>query len=312
MRVGLMFPPDGDPAEVPALARRAEKQGFDFFCCGEHVFFHGPVTNAFVALAAAAGATERIRLLSALTVLPMYPAALAAKLVATLDRVSQGRFELGIGVGGEYPPEFEAVGVPVGERGRRTDEALDVLEHLFTGEPVSFHGAFTMIENLALQPAPIRRGGPPVWVGGRRESAVRRAARYGDVWFPYLVTPKRLATTLTAVRELAGAHGRADDAVRGGIFCWTTVDTDGDWARRTAIETISATYDQDFTDLADSHLLCGNVEQVLQRIGEYAEAGAQDLVFAPACRTADRIRVIDTFVSEVLPVVGATDERGVQ
>lgn len=310
MRVGLMFPPDGDPAEVPELARRAEEQDFDFFCCGEHVFFHGPVTNAFVALAAAAGATERIRLLSALTVLPVYPAALAAKLIATLDRVSRGRFELGVGVGGEYPPEFTAVGVPVGERGRRTDEALELFGRLFGGEPVSFRGTFTTIENLALRPPPVQRGGPPVWVGGRREPAMRRAARYGDVWLPYLVTPRRLTESLTTVRERAVVHGRAEDAVRGAVFCWTTVDEDGDWARRTAIETISTTYAQDFTGLADSHLVCGNVEQVVHRISEYAEAGAQDVVFAPACAAADRNRVIDTFVSEVLPVVHAIEERG--
>jgi probable F420-dependent oxidoreductase len=310
MRVGLMFPPDGDPAEVPALARQAEEQGFDYFCCGEHVFFHGPVTNAFVALSAAAGATERIRLLSALTVLPVYPAALAAKLVATLDRVSQGRFELGVGVGGEYPPEFEAVGIPVAERGRRADEALELFGRLFTGESVTFQGRFTTIDNLALRPLPIQHGGPPVWVGGRSESAMRRAARFGDVWMPYLVTPRRLAKSLTTVRERAAAHGRAAEAIRGAVFCWTTVDKDGDWARRTAIETISTTYAQDFTELADSHLVCGNVEQVVHRMGEYGEAGARDVVFAPACAATDRNRVIDTFVGEVLPVLRATDERG--
>lgn len=309
MRVGLMFPPDADPALIPALARRAEEQGFDFFCCGEHVFFHGPITNAFVGLAAAAGATERIRLLSALTILPAYPAALAAKLIATLDRVSRGRFELGVGVGGEHPPEFEAVGVPVAERGRRTDEALEVLGRLFTGEPVTFRGRFTTIEAQTLQPAPVQRPGPPLWVGGRRRPAMRRAARHADVWLPYLVTPERLSQSLTEVRELAAQHGRAPDAVRGGVFCWSAVDADGDWARRAATASVSATYQQDFTELADSYLLCGNPEQVIHRLAEYAQAGVQDLVFAPACPAADRDRVIDTFAADVLPAIRTT-ERG--
>jgi probable F420-dependent oxidoreductase len=296
---------------VPELARRAEEQGFDFFCCGEHVFFHGPITNAFVALAAAAGAPERVRLLSALTVLPVYPAALAAKLIATLDRVSRGRFELGVGVGGEYPPEFEAVGVPVTERGRRTDEALEVLARLFTGEPVDFHGRFTTIEGQTLRPAPLQRPGPPVWIGGRKNAAMHRAARYGDVWLPYLITPDQLAKSLTGVRDLAAQHGRERDAVRGAVFCWSAVDADGGWARHAAIEAVSTTYRQDFTDLADSYLLCGDVEQVVHRIGEYAQAAAEDLVFAPACRAVDRDRVVDTFAREVLPVVqalGTTDD----
>ena len=93
---------EGARPSLPAEARAAEEAGYDGVATGEHLFFHGPVTNAFVSLAAAAGATTRIRLLSSLTVLPLYPAALAAKLAATLDQVSGGRFDMGVGVGGEY------------------------------------------------------------------------------------------------------------------------------------------------------------------------------------------------------------------
>jgi probable F420-dependent oxidoreductase len=302
MRVGLMFPPGVDVARVPELARRAEQLGFDYFCCGEHVFFHGPITNAFVGLAAAAGATERIRLLSALTVLPVYPAALAAKLAATLDRVSGGRFEFGVGVGGEHPPEFAAVGVPVAERGRRADEALDVLAALFTGDPVTWDGEFTRIDGQALDPVPVQRPGPPIWIGGRKPAAVRRAAKHAAVWLPYLVTPDRLAASLAEVREQAVALGRAADAVRGAVFCWTAVDADDDRGRRMVLERVSATYRQDFTELADRYLLGGSPARVRDRLAEYAKAGAEDLVFAPACPAGDLDRVIDTFATEVLPV----------
>ena len=116
MRVGLMLGTGGDPGDIAEEARHAERLGFDLVAAGEHVFFHGPVSNAFVTLAAAAAVTERIRLLSALTILPMYPMVMAAKMAATLDRVSHGRFDLGVGVGGDYPPEFAASGVPVEAR----------------------------------------------------------------------------------------------------------------------------------------------------------------------------------------------------
>lgn len=89
MRAGIVLP--RDQRQVPAMARWAEEQGFDHVACGEHLFFHGRTANTFVVLAAAAGATVRIRLLSALTILPVYPAVLAAKLAATLDQVSSGR-----------------------------------------------------------------------------------------------------------------------------------------------------------------------------------------------------------------------------
>jgi alkanesulfonate monooxygenase SsuD/methylene tetrahydromethanopterin reductase-like flavin-dependent oxidoreductase (luciferase family) len=115
------------PSDVAASAQRIEALGFDVLGCGEHVSFHGDTANGFVSLSVAAGATSRIQLMSTITLVPLYPAALLAKLGAALDVASGGRFMLGVGVGGEYPNEFEACGVPVKQRGSRTDEALEVL-----------------------------------------------------------------------------------------------------------------------------------------------------------------------------------------
>jgi alkanesulfonate monooxygenase SsuD/methylene tetrahydromethanopterin reductase-like flavin-dependent oxidoreductase (luciferase family) len=163
VRAGIVLP--GDQRQVAAAARWAENLGFDLVACGEHLFFHARTPNAFVVLAAAAGATERIRLLSALTILPVYPAVLAAKLVATLDHVSNGRFDFGVGVGGEYPPEFAAAGIPVGERGARSDEALELILRLLSGGPVDFAGRWARVEQLSLNPPALQKPAPPVWVG---------------------------------------------------------------------------------------------------------------------------------------------------
>ena len=143
-----------DQTAVPTEARAAEEAGYDGIATGEHLFFHSPHPNAFVSLAAAAGATTRIRLLSSLTVLPLYPAALAAKLATTLDQVSGGRFDLGVGVGGEHPPEFVAAGVDVAQRGQRTDEALELLQRLWRGETVDFDGRFTRCRGWRSPPVP--------------------------------------------------------------------------------------------------------------------------------------------------------------
>ncbi|TNC23778.1 LLM class flavin-dependent oxidoreductase [Amycolatopsis alkalitolerans] len=305
MRVGLMFPPGRDQTDLVRVARWAEELGFDYFCCGEHVFFHGPITNSFVGLAAAAGATERIRLLSALTVLPAYPAALAAKLIASLDQVARGRFDLGVGVGGEHPPEFEALGVALAERGRRTDEALELLAELFSGGRTTFHGGFTTIRDQALEPVPVQRPGPPVWVGGRRPAALRRAARYGDVWLPYLVDPGRLAMSLSEVRTRAAEYGRPPESVRGAVFCWAAVDSDPARARRNVLAEVGRTYRQDLSGRAERYLLYGTPEQVRRRIGEYAGAGAEEMVFAPACPAGEFDQMVDLFAGEVLPSIRA-------
>lgn len=300
-RIGLMLAPQGDPAEVLGAARRAEELGYDFLGCGEHVFFHSPTPNAFVALAAAAGVTTRLRLLSALTVLPLYPAALATKMAATLDRVSGGRLDLGVGVGGEYPAEFEACGVPVTERGRRTDEALEVLTRLFAGERVTHQGRHVTVSDQVLDPLPLQRPRPPIWIGGRKEASMRRAGRFGDVWVPYMYTPEQLAAGLGTVAEAAAEHGRS--GVQGAAFCWAGVGRDGIAARREAVATLGGVYNQDFSSVADRYVPAGTPEQVTARLREYAEAGARSIVLVPACRDADRAAMVELFAAEVLPAM---------
>ena len=306
MRTGLMFPISGDPAEVVGFARGAEDLGYDFLGCGEHLFFHGPVTNAFVALAAAAAVTTRIRLLSALTILPVYPGVLAAKQAATLDRIAGGRLDLGIGVGGEHPPEFEAAGVPLAGRGARTDESLTVMRELFAGGSVDFTGEEARLQGLTLDPLPVQPGGPPLWIGGRKEAALRRTARFGDVWFPYAVTPEQLAAGMTRLRELVDQQGRVAGAARGAFFGWGNVDRSGSRARETAVRVVSGVYQQDFAPLADRLLVIGSPDQVVDRLGAYAAAGAEDFLFAPAADDPASLReTVELFATEVLPQVKA-------
>ena len=311
MRVGLFIPPHTNLRSVVPMAVQAEAQGFDFLACGEHVFFHGPVPNAFVTLAAAAGATQRIRLMTALTILPVYPAALAAKLISTLDGVSSGRLEIGIGIGGEFPPEFEAVGVPVRERGARTDEALSVLTKLFAGGPVHHDGRFAQLTGQSLDPLPVQRPRPPFWIGGRGGPSVRRAGQHGDGWLPYLVTPEQVHEGLTGARDAAVEAGRRAQDVAGGVLCWSNVDDDGDKARRRAADILGDIYRQDFS--GSPVPVAGTPDDVASRMREYAEAGAETIVFSPACEDAELTGVIDLFATRVLPLLrSSAPERVVQ
>ena len=307
MRAALMLDVAGEPGDAPAEARWAERSGFGLLAAGEHVFFHGPVSNAFITLSAAAAVTERIRLLSSLTILPVYPMALAAKMAAILDRVSHGRFELGVGVGGEYPPEFAAAGVPVAGRGARTDEALAVLVRLLSGERVTAEGPFGSLQDLRLDPPPVQRPRPPLWVGGRRPAAMRRAGRFADVWMPYMVSPDSFSRSLAQAREFAGQAGRRPDALAGAVFLWGNVDADPVRARREAVATVSRAYAQDFEPLADRYLLHGDPDMVLARLAEYAAAGAETVIFSAACPPERRQAVIGLFAEAVLPRLSARE-----
>src|SRR3972149_5577963 len=123
-------------------AARIEELGYDSVWTSEHVFFYFPTFDALTTLAAA------------VLLPPLRPAALAAKEITSVDVISGGRLTLGIGVGGEYPKEFQAVGVPVQERGVRTDEAIQVLRTLWTEDNVSFDGRFPKLDGVTLQPSP--------------------------------------------------------------------------------------------------------------------------------------------------------------
>ncbi len=297
MRFGITV---DNPATVIEDAQHAEDLGFDFLGCGEHLFFYGPTPNAFAMLAAAAGATTRIRLVSSVTLLPLYPAAIVAKIAATIDVISQGRFELGVGSGGEYPPEFAAAGVDLGTRFRRTDEGLHVVRSLFSGGSVTFRGEYNTLSGLALDPPPRQPTGPPIWLGGRKPAALRRAGRHADVWMPYMVDPSQLGDGLRRVRDAAAESGRSSSSVSAALFVWTSVDDDPTWARNNGIEVVSKAYNQDFAPLADRYLLIGDPTAFAKRIDEYARAGAESVLFQIAANNRiDRRRIIDSIAHQI-------------
>lgn len=270
-------------AETAKFARRVEELGFDVLSCGEHVMFHGPVSNTFISLSVAAGATEHIKLLSSIVLLPLYPAAIAAKMGATLDVASNGRYWFGVGVGGEFPKEFEACGVPHNERGARTNEALEVITKLWTEENVSFQGRFTTLNEVSINPAPTQKPHPPIWVAGRQESAMKRAARYGNGWLPYMFTPEQLHHSVEKINEFGQEAGRDMSTFSPGLFIFTAVHKNGDTARQMASDKLSKQYAQDFTKLVPRYALAGTPEECQARLQEYIDAGAKTIILSAGC-----------------------------
>jgi len=290
--------------DVAANARQAEALGYDFLSTGEHVFFHGPVGNGLISLAAAAGATTRIRLMSTITLVPLYPPALLAKQAAALDVVSHGRFHLGIGVGGEFAKEFQACGVPVAQRGARTNEALEVIRRLWTEDDVSFAGRFTRLPGVTLNPKPTQKPHPPIWISGRSEAAMRRCANYGDGWLPYMYTPDKLAESLQSIARYAREAGRAQP-VQPGLFIFFAVHEDRAQAIRMATERLSVQYNQDFSKLVGRYALAGDPADCCARLREYVAAGARTIILNSACPSGYVEENERLLATEVLPVLRA-------
>ncbi|MFC6680444.1 LLM class flavin-dependent oxidoreductase [Nonomuraea ferruginea] len=197
----------GDGIDLREAARHAEDAGLDGVWHGDHLAVGGPTLDAPIALATAAAATARVRIGTSVLIPAIRPLAWAAKQVATLQYVSGGRLVLGVGSGGG-PGQWAAAGVPYAERGPRTDSALRLLPRLLAGER-------TEVEGAAVELAPSVPM-PPVWVGNASMTAIRRAARLGDGWFPSLISPAQLAEGAARLAELAAEHGRPAPVVAIG------------------------------------------------------------------------------------------------
>jgi probable F420-dependent oxidoreductase len=275
---------------------------------GGHVLPRTGTGEAITRLALLTAWTERVRVGTAILLLPLYHPVIVAKQVADLDARSGGRVTLGVGVGGEFPHEFDAVGVPVGERGPRTDEAIGILRSLWSGEPVTSHGRFFDLDDVQLQPvtppgpdAPgMQPGGPPIVVSGRKAPAMRRAARIGDGWMPYLLSPDAYARTVDTVTEEATAAGRDLAGFEWMLYLYCSIRRDGDRAREDVAGFLGRAYGDKPASMLQRIAPAGTPEEVVAQVQQYVDAGVRHVVISPAA-AEDTLEVVTLAAEEVLP-----------
>ena len=289
------------PSNVAELAQQIEGLGFDILGCGEHVSFYGDSANGFISLSVAAGVTKDIRLMSAITLVPLYPAALLAKLGAALDVASGGRYTMGVGVGGEFPNEFEACGVPVTQRGSRTDDALEVLTRVWSETDVTYDGRYTTLKNFSLKPLPIQKPRPPIYVSGRSEAAMRRAAKYADGWLPYMYTPEHLAESIEKITAYGEDEGRDMSDFTFGMYIFSAVHENKDTGVKYAADRLSVQYNQDFSKRVHRYALAGDPETCQARLKEYTDAGATTVFVSSACPQDYIDRNLEMLAKDVIP-----------
>ena len=223
--------PAAHPQAAIELAQAAEAAGFESIWTVEHVVvpagyestypydpsgkMPGPEDSAMpdplMWLSYLASATSTIKLATGVLILPQRNPVVLAKETATLDHLSGGRLLLGIG-SGWLQEEFDAIGVPFAERGRRTDENVAALRALWEQDQASFDGEFVRFTDCIVSPKPVH-GTIPVHVGGHTQVAARRAGRLGDGFFPAKGTHAELAELFATVRATAEEHGRDPDAI---------------------------------------------------------------------------------------------------
>jgi alkanesulfonate monooxygenase SsuD/methylene tetrahydromethanopterin reductase-like flavin-dependent oxidoreductase (luciferase family) len=261
---------------VVEVARAAERAGLDHAWVPDHLVFHRPILEATTTLAVVAGATQRIRLGFAILNPILRSPTWLAKQLSTLVALAPGRLLMGVGLGGEYEPEFRAAGVDPSQRGRRLDEALHLLPRLMGGEPVEHTGLYD-VACPGLEPvAPVA---PPVLVGGRGEAALRRAARFGDAWLPMWVDPEQIAEYRERLAGLAEEHGRPAPGV--ALVAFVNICADRAAGEAEAAELIKRQYGMPFERVA-RWAFVGPVEAIAERLAEYREAGVDGFCLSPA------------------------------
>jgi probable F420-dependent oxidoreductase len=243
----------GDPSFLRDAFALADEKGFWGVTAPDHIVAPNAWAasgggeqwvDPFVLLGYAAAVTTRLRLITHIVVLPYRSPFHVAKAIASLDAISGGRAVLGVG-SGYLREEFEILGVPFDDRGARTDEYLRAIRACWTTGDIDFDGDYARIHEARLAPQPVQEGGPPVWVGGNSERALRRAVELGDCWAPFDVADddvragmaratRRVELALPLGRVKAGddAGGRIDELRALGadyVKCGFAGRTPADW-----------------------------------------------------------------------------------
>ncbi|MEO5863014.1 MAG: TIGR03619 family F420-dependent LLM class oxidoreductase [Burkholderiales bacterium] len=301
---------------VLALAQRGEQLGFGHLALPDHIIIPRSIASPYpynaagkmigaadgdcfeqlAVLAYLAAATKKIRLLTSVMVVPHRSPVFTAKALATIDVLSNGRVDVGIGAGW-MEEEFQAIGAPpFTERGKVTDEYLRIFKELWTQDAPRFDGQYANFDNVTFLPKPLQKPHPPIWVGGESPAALRRTIALGNAWYPIGSNPQFLLNTIE--RFSAGVERLRADAAHANrdpqsiaITYWAP------WYKETQAPIM---------DEGKRQLFTGSDADVAGDISAFREIGVSSLLFNFArANLAESLAAMERFVAEVLPRTAA-------
>jgi probable F420-dependent oxidoreductase len=289
MRFAISIPQfcaDGefDPAAFRGYVQRAEALGFHSGWTQEQILAMGtlPHLGPIETMTYAAACTERLRLGCAVFVTPMHNPVQLAKSLATLDQLSRGRVEAGIGAGGRGRP-YSAFGHDGEGLISRFTEGLRVMRELWTGTDVTFDGRFWQLAGASIEPKPFQKPGPPVWFGGSHPNALKRAVHLGDGFFGAgSTTTEKFAEQVRIVREELG--GRTDFPIAKRVY--VAVDDDGDRARKQIADGLEGIYGKRGLEAV---AVAGTPAECVRGVQEVADAGAELILFTTVANQAEQM-----------------------
>ena len=314
MRYGFYLPTRGagaTPASLIRLVAAGEDLGFHSVVIADHIVFpvtigskypysltgafpgDGDALEQLTLMAFIAARTERLRLVTSVMILPHRNPVLAAKMIATIDVLSEGRVTVGVGVGW-LEEEFQALSAPAfARRGAVSNEFLEIFKKLWTETPATHSGEFYRFEALRCLPLPAQKPHPPIWIGGHSQAALKRVARYGDGWHPVganpavPLAPTELAGLIDQLRRLVAAEGRDFEAL--------------------TISFKAPRYDPGAPVRgADRRPFTGTGAQLIDDIRTYQSLGVSELIFDFRSDSVDQsIAAMEQFATDIMASAGS-------
>jgi len=292
VRVGMFLPRqvlDAGATMVRQVLSAMADAGIDHVGSSDHVSFHtGWGIDGIVQATALAAAEPRLDVSIGVYLLALRDPVVVSRQLSTFAQLTHGRLELGVGVGGEDPHEYEVCGIDPRTRGARTDEALAVLRLLSTGAAIDFDGRFFRLARARVVPAPATP--IPIVIGGRSSAALRRAGRHGDGWLAAWTSAERFAAGVAVVHEAAEEIGRTGVTWRHGFQPWVGLGADPSSARAAVAAPIEAMYRLPF-ERFERYSPHGSPADIASFLRPYLDAGCTR--FNLAAQATDWRRAVD-------------------
>ncbi len=293
MKFGIVLPNFGKYANKKHLSDitlQAEELGFDSIWVSDHIVipnshegFGDEFYEPLVTLSFLAAITKSIRLGTSVIILPYRNPVTLAKMISTLDMLSEGRIILGIGTGW-LKEEFDALGISYEHRGRLTDEWMNVMKVLWTDDSPEFEGKFLKFSDIKFLPKPYQKPHPPIWVGGGGTKALERAARFGTGWHPVGLTPWELKLKITELNRLREENGNSNREFHIAL--------------RRNLEINSE------KDFGEDETLRGTPEKLIQGIKDYKDVGVTYLILQFLGGDIYQIQnTIQSFTADIRPYI---------
>lgn len=305
MRFAISLPqgcPDGtfDPAAFAAYVLRAEALGFDSAWAMDLQFGRAPRLNAMETMTFAAACPSLLRLGCSVWISPLQQPVQLAKSLSTLDQLSRGRLEVGLGSGGQYRM-FSAFGMTGDHLITRFTEGIEIMKALWTQPEVTYEGQFYQLREATMEPKPMQKPRPPVWLGGGAPPAVRRAARLGDGFFGAgSSTTVAFTEQVKVLRAALAEHGRDPGSFPVAKRIYIAVDDDADRARTRMADALIGVYGQSFGSSLMPVTVTGAPADCVRGVQEVADAGAELILLTALFDEAEQL---ERLASEVIPHV---------